>query len=98
MSWVSNFVSLLSSIIISLGMYYGFKIKYRLVRIPVIITYGLLLTGELLDIVADYNTNIRLFFIEILEIFIILGFFATTFYSWDKLKKIKFKKKGVFKL
>ena len=95
---ITTNVSLLSSVFIWLGMYYGFKIKYRMVRNPVIITYGLLLTSELLDILANYNDNIRLIFIELLELLIILGFFATTYYSWERLEKISFKKKAVFRI
>ena len=94
----SSIISIISSIVIMFGMYYGFRIKYRLVRIPVIITYSLLLTGEMLDIMVDYNSSVRLFFIELLELFVILGFFATTYYSWDCLEKIDLKRKAMFKL
>ena len=81
------FFSLLSCLMISFGMYYGFMIKYRLVRIPLTITYGLLLTGEVLDIAANINGSVRYILIEILEFFVIIGFFVTTYYSWDWLKK-----------
>ena len=87
------FISFFTGIVCIIAMYYSMENKDFRIRVPAIIAFSLLLMGETLDLLADIALNTALlFFAEMLEMFITVGFFTLIYYT--HLKRNEKKKRG----
>ena len=96
------YVSFFTGLVAILGMYYSLQLSNLRIKLIAVITFSLLLLGETIDIIADIALNtLLLFFAEMLEMFITVGFFSLVYYTYlhtlkgeDKKRRIRRKKKS----
>ena len=89
--WIISFFTGL----VAIGaLYYAFLLKKSRIQIPALIAFSLLLLGESMDLFANIAlNNFLLFFAEILEMFITVGFFSLVYYLNIQRREYKKKKK-----
>jgi hypothetical protein len=91
------YVSFFTGIVSIIAMYYSMRLKEFRLKTPSLIAFSLLLMGETIDLLADIALSTALlFFAEMLEMFITVGFFSLIYYihikKEDNNKKRKKKK------
>lgn len=89
------YVSFFTGIVAIISLYYAMQLKNIMLKVTSIIAFSLLLMGETIDLLANIAlNNILLFFVEMLEMFITVGFFSLIYYTYLQLsEKEKVKKK-----
>lgn len=82
------FISFFTGIVSIIALYYSMQLKNLKIQIPAIIAFSLLLMGETIDLLAGIAfDSLLLFFAEILEMFITVGFFSLIYYINLQRKK-----------
>ncbi|VVB75254.1 Uncharacterised protein [Candidatus Tiddalikarchaeum anstoanum] len=77
-SWIFSFVTALITVY---AIYTSMRLKNARLRIVALIAFSLLLIGETFDILAgNGSSTILAVFVEVLEMFITIGFFALLYY------------------
>ena len=88
------YVSFFTGIVAIIAMYYSMQLRGLRLRIVSVLTFSLLLMGETMDLLADIVLNsFLLFFAEMLEMFITVGFFTITYYIYLQKEGVKKRRK-----
>lgn len=90
------YVSFFTGIVSIIALYYSLQLDNERLRITAVIAFSLLLMGETFDLLANIALDtILLFFTELLEMFVSVGFCSLVYYiNILKLESLKRKKKS----